>query len=144
MKQQTLLQTSRIELVDALRGFAVMAILLVHSLEHFIFPVYPAIADQPAWLNIVNDGLFSITFLFSQVKPMQSLHCFLVSLSRCNTPISNAKGEILAIGSCGDCCYWPDLQPSMRRSFRQAMSCCYLVWWAFFFLSFANGAIGQC
>ena len=31
----------RIEVVDALRGFAVMAIILVHNLEHFIFPVYP-------------------------------------------------------------------------------------------------------
>ena len=35
-------EKSRIDAVDALRGFAVMAILLVHSLEHFIFPVYPA------------------------------------------------------------------------------------------------------
>ena len=36
---------TRIEVVDALRGFAVMAIILVHNLEHFIFPVYPA--DSP-------------------------------------------------------------------------------------------------
>lgn len=34
-------KTGRIDMVDALRGFAVMAILLVHCLEHFIFPVYP-------------------------------------------------------------------------------------------------------
>ena len=31
-------KTPRIEVVDALRGFAVMAILLVHNLEHFISP----------------------------------------------------------------------------------------------------------
>ena len=43
-------KTPRIELVDALRGFAVMAILLVHNVEHFIFPVYPT--DSPEWLNI--------------------------------------------------------------------------------------------
>ena len=30
-------ESSRIEVVDALRGFAVMAIILVHNLEHFIF-----------------------------------------------------------------------------------------------------------
>ena len=30
-------KTSRIEVVDALRGFAVMAILLVHNLEQFYF-----------------------------------------------------------------------------------------------------------
>ncbi|WP_455672792.1 DUF418 domain-containing protein [Phocaeicola sp.] len=53
-------KTPRIEVVDALRGFAVMAIILVHNLEHFIFPVYPT--DDPAWLNILNDGVFNATF----------------------------------------------------------------------------------
>lgn len=53
-------KTPRIEVVDALRGFAVMAILLVHSLEHFIFPVYPT--EQPAWLDVLNDGVFNVTF----------------------------------------------------------------------------------
>ena len=37
---QSPVKNQRIEAVDALRGFAVMAILLVHNLEHFIFPVY--------------------------------------------------------------------------------------------------------
>ena len=50
----------RIEVVDALRGFAVMAILLVHSLEHFIFPVYPT--DSPTWLNILDQGVLSGSF----------------------------------------------------------------------------------
>ena len=45
----------RIEVVDALRGFAVMAILLVHSLEHFIFPIYPT--DSPTWLNIGSGSI---------------------------------------------------------------------------------------
>lgn len=53
---------SRIEVLDALRGFAVMAILLVHSLEHFIYPVYPDPAVQPAWLNIADAGIFSVIF----------------------------------------------------------------------------------
>ena len=47
MEKQLSEKLPRVEVVDALRGFAVMAILLVHSLEHFIFPVYPV--DQPAW-----------------------------------------------------------------------------------------------
>lgn len=55
-------QSPRIEVVDALRGFAVMAILLVHSLEHFIFPVYPDVASQPNWLNILDEGVFSVIF----------------------------------------------------------------------------------
>ena len=43
--EQLLKRSPRIEVVDALRGFAVMAIILVHNLEHFIFPVYPT--DSP-------------------------------------------------------------------------------------------------
>jgi len=50
----------RIEMVDALRGFAVMAILLVHNLEHFIFPVYPN--NSPEWLNILDQGVLNIVF----------------------------------------------------------------------------------
>ena len=60
MEKQLSEKLPRIEVVDALRGFAVMAILLVHNLEHFIFPVYPT--GGPGWLNILNDGVFNITF----------------------------------------------------------------------------------
>lgn len=54
--EQLMNKNPRIEVVDALRGFAVMAILLVHNLEHFIFPVYPT--DSPAWLNLLDQGFF--------------------------------------------------------------------------------------
>lgn len=37
-----------------------MAILLVHNLEHFIFPVYPV--DSPEWLDILDKGVFNATF----------------------------------------------------------------------------------
>lgn len=53
-------KNSRIEAVDALRGFAVMAIILVHNLEHFIFPVYPA--SSPEWLNVLDQGVFNGIF----------------------------------------------------------------------------------
>ena len=56
-------EKSRIDAVDALRGFAVMAILLVHSLEHFIFPVYPA--SSPAWLAALDEGVFALLFGFT-------------------------------------------------------------------------------
>ncbi|WP_195373372.1 MULTISPECIES: DUF418 domain-containing protein [Parabacteroides] len=62
MQQTTLTKIPRIEVVDALRGFAVLAIILVHNLEHFIFPVYPDPANQPEWLNILDEGVFSVTF----------------------------------------------------------------------------------
>ena len=53
-------ENPRIEVVDALRGFAVMAILLVHNLEHFIFPVYPA--NSPDWLHALDQGVFNGVF----------------------------------------------------------------------------------
>ena len=56
----TINQSPRIEVVDALRGFAVLAIILVHNLEHFIFPVYPE--NQPGWLTLLNEGVFNATF----------------------------------------------------------------------------------
>ena len=46
--------------MDALRGFAVMAIILVHNLEHFIFPVYPT--DSPDWLHVLDQGVFHGVF----------------------------------------------------------------------------------
>ena len=60
LMENLLQKTPRIELVDALRGFAVMAILLVHNVEHFIFPVYPT--DSPEWLNILDKGTFDVVF----------------------------------------------------------------------------------
>ncbi len=58
--QTTLEKTPRIELVDALRGFAVMAIFIVHNLEHFIFPVYPE--NVPTWLSILDQGILNTIF----------------------------------------------------------------------------------
>ena len=58
--EQLINKNSRIEVVDALRGFDVMAIILVHNLEHFIFPVYPT--DSPNWLNILDQGIFNGIF----------------------------------------------------------------------------------
>lgn len=58
--EQTINKTPRIEVADALRGFAVLAIILVHNLEHFIFPVYPA--DSPAWLNVLDQGVLNTVF----------------------------------------------------------------------------------
>ena len=58
--EQLLGKNPRIEVVDALRGFAVMAIILVHNIEHFIFPVYPT--DSPGWLSALDQGVFNAVF----------------------------------------------------------------------------------
>lgn len=56
------LKMNRVEVVDALRGFAVVAIMLLHFIEHFIYGVYPEAASETA--NLLNqsvwDGLFFI------------------------------------------------------------------------------------
>lgn len=59
---QTTTKTPRLNVVDALRGFAVMAILLVHFVEHFIYSVYPDPASQPEWLNVLDKGVLSVVF----------------------------------------------------------------------------------
>lgn len=53
----TLQKYQRIELLDALRGFAIMAIMLLHFIEHFIYGVYPieTLFDRATW-----DALFFV------------------------------------------------------------------------------------
>lgn len=53
--KQPIVKRPRIEVVDALRGFAVMVIILVHNLEHFIFSVYPT--DSAFWLHAMDQGM---------------------------------------------------------------------------------------
>ena len=54
----------RLDVVDALRGFAVMAILIIHSVEHFIYPVYPDTMMQAEWLNALDSVVFNVVFSF--------------------------------------------------------------------------------
>ena len=51
---------SRIDSIDALRGFAVLAILLVHCVEHFIFSVYPT--SSPVWLTTIDNITSNVVF----------------------------------------------------------------------------------
>ncbi len=56
----------RVDVADVLRGFAVLAIILIHSIEHFNFYSFPPADGQSAWLNFTDravwDGLF---FMFA-------------------------------------------------------------------------------
>lgn len=53
---------ARVDAADVLRGFAVMAIILLHSIEHFNFYSFPDTTGQSDWLNFTDkavwDGLF--------------------------------------------------------------------------------------
>lgn len=55
---------NRIEVVDALRGFAIMSIMLLHNLEHFDFYYLPP--QLPEWMKALDARIFeTIGFLFS-------------------------------------------------------------------------------
>ena len=56
----------RIEVIDSLRGFAIMGIMLLHSIEHFNFYVFPNSETQPDWLNSLDSKVWdSLFFMFS-------------------------------------------------------------------------------
>lgn len=62
MDKQQILGHKRVDVADALRGLAVMGIILLHSIEHFNFYSFPDTAAQSGWLNFLDkaiwDGLF--------------------------------------------------------------------------------------
>jgi uncharacterized protein len=56
-------QASRLQVVDALRGFAIVSIMLLHNIEHFDFYYTPA--NLPAWMVAVDKGIWdTLFFLF--------------------------------------------------------------------------------
>ena len=60
----TLPSSPRLEVVDALRGFALIGIILIHNLEHYNLYCFPE--NQPAWLDALDKGIWeTIFFLFS-------------------------------------------------------------------------------
>jgi uncharacterized protein len=64
MKTKALAPNARIDIIDALRGSALLGILLVHSVEHWDFPRYPV--HPPTWLRTLDSKAHDIVFfLFS-------------------------------------------------------------------------------
>lgn len=59
----TTTQSSRLEVIDALRGFAIVSIMLLHNIEHFDF--YFAPTGLPEWLKAVDKVIWdTLFFLF--------------------------------------------------------------------------------
>ncbi|MGB5435396.1 MAG: DUF418 domain-containing protein [Maribacter sp.] len=63
MIPKTTLKKPRIEVVDSLRGFAILAIMLIHSIEHFNLYIFPKKSTQPDWLNTLDQWVWD-TFFF--------------------------------------------------------------------------------
>jgi len=56
--------STRLHVVDALRGFAIVAIMLLHNLEHFDFYFLPP--DLPGWMKSLDKSIWdSMFFLFA-------------------------------------------------------------------------------
>ena len=97
-------KTPRIEVVDALRGFAVMAIILVHNLEHFIFPVYPD--RSPEWLNALDQGVFNGIFSLFAGKAYAIFALLFGFTFYIQTNNQKKQGRISVIASFGAWCFW--------------------------------------
>ena len=52
--------SSRLDLVDALRGFAIVSIMLLHNIEHF--DLYFTPPGSPAWLAALDQGIWNTMF----------------------------------------------------------------------------------
>lgn len=52
--------SARMTVIDALRGFALFGLFIVHTLEHFDFCVYPE--GDPAWLASLNLWIHDVVF----------------------------------------------------------------------------------
>lgn len=56
--------SSRLDVIDALRGFAIVSIMLVHNLEHF--DLSHNVAGLPAWLQALDASVWdTVFFLFA-------------------------------------------------------------------------------
>lgn len=56
-------QNARLQVVDALRGFAIVSIMLLHNIEHFDFYFTPQ--NLPAWMISLDAGIWkTLFFLF--------------------------------------------------------------------------------
>lgn len=64
MSNSTLnLKAPRVEVVDALRGFAIMSIMLLHNIEHFDYYYFPEFL--PEWMKILDKIIWeTLFFLF--------------------------------------------------------------------------------
>ncbi len=55
---------SRLQVVDALRGFAIVSIMLLHNIEHFDFYYNPQ--GLPGWMIVLDKGIWdTLFFLFA-------------------------------------------------------------------------------
>lgn len=78
----------RVDVADALRGFAVLAIILLHSIEHFNFYSFRTLPDRVRGSIFVTRLFGTGCFLLSAARHTRFLRCFSDSVSLFRTTIS--------------------------------------------------------
>lgn len=97
--------SKRIYVVDALRGFAVMAIMLLHFLEHFIYNSYP-VASSVA-MEAANQE-FKEAFFFLFAGKSYTIFALLFGFTFAIQYRNQAReGGTLRAGLSGACACWP-------------------------------------
>lgn len=131
-------KTPRIEVVDALRGFAVMAIILVHNLEHFIYPVYPA--DSPGWLQTLDQGVFNGVFALFAGKAYAIFALLFGFTFHIQTRNQKEQGKDFGYRFLWRLLLLAGFATLNAAFSRQAMCCCCLSWSVWCCSSHATGA----
>lgn len=95
----------RILAIDALRGFAVMGIILLHNIEHFNFYSFPE-PSSPVLAHL-DETLWDMLFFLFSGKAYAILPCCLVLLSICRAVVPQNVEKISKDATCGDwyCCW---------------------------------------
>jgi len=78
MDRSTVVLKPRIEVVDALRGFALLGLCLIHGIEHFDLLIYPESA--PGWLEAIDPVAHGLVFLLFAGKAF-AIFSFMFGLS---------------------------------------------------------------
>lgn len=56
----------RLDVVDALRGFALASIIILHNIEHFDLYFHPR--NLPSWLSVLDKSIWNVVFLLFNGK----------------------------------------------------------------------------
>lgn len=96
--------SKRIYVVDALRGFAVMAIMLLHFLEHFIYNSYP-VASSPV-MEAANQQFKDAFFFLFAGKSYTISPCCSGSPLPSSTATRPGRAVTLRAGLSGACACW--------------------------------------
>lgn len=96
--------TNRIEVVDALRGIALFAIVIVHCFEHYNLYYIPK--EYPQWLTALDKGIWDTTWFLMAGKAFSTFSLlfglsFYIQFSNARKEDSRLRADLY-----GECFSW--------------------------------------